>query len=91
LGFSDNVVFRKQYHARTVSGDVRDLSTLQGSVVTSRANLRRGWDSLAISLEPLQQGATHVVGRRYSVLTSSGADSLNKGLIGECEMRTSWQ
>ena len=29
LGFSDNVVFRKQYYARAVFGDIGDLSTLQ--------------------------------------------------------------
>ena len=29
IGFSDNVVFRKQYYARAVFGDVLDLTTLQ--------------------------------------------------------------
>jgi hypothetical protein len=29
LGFSDNVVFRKQYYARAVFADINDLSTLQ--------------------------------------------------------------
>ena len=29
LGFSDNVVFRKQYYVRAVFGDIADLSTLQ--------------------------------------------------------------
>jgi hypothetical protein len=32
IGFSDNVVFRRQYYARAVFDDVRDLTTLRGLV-----------------------------------------------------------
>jgi hypothetical protein len=33
IGFSDNVVFRKQYYARAVFGDIRDLKTLRELVL----------------------------------------------------------
>ena len=33
IGFSDNVVFRKQYYARAVFDDVRDLTTLRELVL----------------------------------------------------------
>jgi hypothetical protein len=38
IGFSDNVVFRKQYYARAVFGDVRDLTTLRELVLHTGEN-----------------------------------------------------
>jgi hypothetical protein len=40
IGFSDNVVFRKQYYARAVFGDVRNLATLRELVLHTGENFK---------------------------------------------------